>query len=210
MKRIFFLIVFSSLILFSGCVPQSQNKYQVAVINAPAEARVSGLAEKLEKSLARNGYSDFTDSSRVRFLERNREMHGYRAVLASAQLARAVGAEYAVYVGAPVFERVVKEIVPNNSFLRVLHISSRLQLKAVIVDPASGEIVSQYQSNEYFAERIVPVDSKVPPKDADPDIQALIQSALNDISPSIAEDLLNLKANYYGVDGGASDYLPSR
>lgn len=211
MKNVTKIIIIAGLMaLMSACVPQTENRYQVAVINAPTENRIIGLAEQLEKSLIRNGYSGFTDSGRVRFIERNREMHGYRAILASAQVARTVGAEYAVYVGAPIYERAVEEIVPNGSFIKVLHISSRLQLEAVIVDPRNGEVVASFSSNKYFAERIVPIDAKVPAKDADPDIQSMINAALNEIAPAIANNLSALRDNFGNYDADTSDYLPSR
>jgi len=183
--------------LFAACVPQTQSEgYQVAVINAPTEARVEGLAERLEATLARYGYSGFTSSSRMRFVEHSREMHGYRAVLSSALIARTVGAEYAVFVGAPVYERQIEEITPIDSFIKVLHISTKLRLEAVIVDPVTAKEIARYSSRTYIGERIEPIDAKIPSKADDPVLKNAITNALNDISPALAQELNSLRSAY--------------
>ncbi len=195
-SKIFILFVLQA-ILFTACIPQSQSSaYQVAVINAPTEARVVGLAERLEASLASNAYSGFTSSQRLRFIERSREMHSYRAVLSSAQIARTVGAEYALFVGAPVYERQIEEITPVGSLIKVLHISTKLQLEAVIVDPVTAKEIARYSSHSYIGERIVPLDAKIPNKEDDPNIKEAIRNALADISPSLARQLQSLRADY--------------
>ena len=201
MKRIK-IFVLSVLLasLLAACIPQTQSTgYQVAVINAPTEARVAGLAERLESSLVNYGYSGFTSSSRVRFLERNREMHSYRAVLSSAFIARTVGAEYAVFVGAPIYERQIEEITPIGSLIKVLHISTKLQLEAVIVDPVTAKEIARYSSRVYMGERIVPIDAKIPNKEDDPDLSNAISNALKDISPSLANELESLRENFTRV-----------
>lgn len=198
MKRIKIFLLLTVLAgFFSACIPQTQGSaYQVAVINAPTEARVVGLAERLEAGLIQHGYNGFTSSTRLRFIERSREMHGYRAILSSAQIARTVGAEYAVFVGAPTYERQIEEITPIGSLIKVLHISTKLQLEAVIVDPVTAKELVRFSSHTYIGERIVPLDSKVPNKEDDPNIKQAINNALADISPALAMELESLLVNY--------------
>ena len=112
-----YFIYLLTFVLLTGCVPQLEDTGpSVALINAPAEGRISGLADKLESRLTQQGplAYDFTSSSRVRFGETHRDMSGSRAALQAAFIARTYGAEWAVMIGAPTYEREVLEF----SFLK--------------------------------------------------------------------------------------------
>jgi hypothetical protein len=193
MKNVGFLIVLLALFL-TACVPQTQSNSgpSVAVINAPTDSRVEGLAEKLETELKRNSapnvYS-FVSRSRVAFQETHRDMAGSRAGLQAAFIARAFGAEYAVMVAAPMFEREVEEFTVFGTLKR--EIATKVQLEVVIVDPVTAEPVSTYTSGVYQGFRVetVPEDDELVEESKDPDFLAETQRALNEITPEVATDL---------------------
>jgi hypothetical protein len=193
MKRVWFLIVLLVLVL-SACVPQTQGDSgsSVAVVGAPADFRVEGLADKFQTELERNSAPNvygFVSRSRVAFQETHRDMAGSRAALQAAFTARAFGAEYAVMIAAPVFEREVDEFRVFDTLKR--EIVTRVQLEAVIIDPVSAEPISTYTSGVYQGFRVesVPEDEELIEESKDPDLQTEIQRALNEITPGVATDL---------------------
>jgi hypothetical protein len=187
---------FSIIILFclTACVPQTQADVGplVAVINAPTDFRVEGLADKLETELKRNSapniYS-FVSRSRVEFQETHRDMAGSRAPLQAAFIARTFGAEYAVIVSAPVFGREVEETEFATSLRR--EIATRVQLEAAIIDPVTSEVLSSYTSPVYqgFRVEIFNTDDELVEESKDPDLQAGIAQALTTLAPGLATDL---------------------
>jgi hypothetical protein len=193
MKRLCFLLI-ALVLLLSACVPQTQGDASpsVAVVGAPTDFRVEGLADRFQTELGRssapNVYS-FVSRSRVAFQETHRDMAGSRAALQAAFIARAFGAEYAVMIAAPVFEREVDEFTAFGTLKR--EISTRVQLEAVIIDPVSAEPVSTYTSGVYQGYRVetVPEDEELIEESKDPDLQTEIERALNEITPGVATDL---------------------
>lgn len=193
MRSIWF---FTGIVLFllTACVPQTQGDAgpSVAVINAPADFRVEGLADELQNELQRssapNIYS-FVSRNRVEFQETHRDMAGSRSPLQAAFIARAFGAEYAVTIGAPVFEREVDEFTFFDTLKR--EITTEVQLEAVIIDPVTAEPLATYTSGVYKGFRIetVPEDEELVEESEDPDLQAEIARAFNEITPSLATDL---------------------
>ena len=193
MRSVWFFV---TIILFclTACVPQTQADVgpSVAVINAPTDVRVEGLADKLETELKRNrapNIYDFVSSSRIRFQETHRDMAGSRAPLQAAFIARTFGAEYAVIVSAPVFEREVEETEFATSLRR--EIATRVQLEAAIIDPVTSEVLSSYTSPVYqgFRVEIFNTDDELVEESKDPDLQAGIAQALTTITPGLATDL---------------------
>jgi hypothetical protein len=196
MMRLFWIFILG---LIVSCVPQLEDAGpSVALINAPAEGRITGLADKFEGLLIRQGSLgyDFTMSSRVRFGETHRDMSGSRAPLQAAFIARTYGAEWAVMIGAPTYTREVLEFTFFNTLKR--KIFSQVKLEVKIVDPVSAEVMSTYSSNLYTSVRVETVDGEVIEKDSDPDIQALIDKALVDIVPVVKQDLDTL----FGAEKG--------
>jgi hypothetical protein len=191
--RIPLLMVF---MLLAGCVPQIEDAGpSVALINAPAEGRITGLADTLEARLLQNGalgYS-FTASSKVRFGETHRDMGGSRAALQAAFIARAYGAELAVMIGAPSYERQVLEFTFFKTPKR--KIITQVQLEVIIIDPLTAEPRSTYVSQLYSAVRVETIDGEIIEKSRDPDIQQLIDKALIDIVPVVRQDLNTLFEN---------------
>jgi hypothetical protein len=164
----------------------------IAVINAPADFRVEGLAERLEAGLERNSapnvYS-FVSRSRVAFQETHRDMAGSRSPLQAAFIARTFGAKYAVTIGAPVFEREVDEFTAFGTLKR--EITTEVQLEGRIIDPVTAEVLATYTSGVYRGVRVetVPEDEELVEESEDPDLQAEIARALNEITPGLATDL---------------------
>jgi hypothetical protein len=188
------IVLLLSVLLLSACVPQTQGDLgpSVAVINAPADFRVEGLADKLQVELGRNSapnvYS-FVSRNRVEFQETHRDMAGSRAPLQAAFIARVFGAEYSVIVSAPVFEREVDEFTFFGTLKR--EITTEVQLGAVIIDPVTAEPLATYRSGVYQGFRVetVPEDGELVDESEDPDLLAGTQRALNDIAPGLATDL---------------------
>jgi hypothetical protein len=193
MRRVWLLISLLALLLIA-CIPQTQTDSgpSVAVINAPTDFRVAGLADKLQTELQRNSapnvYS-FVSRNRVEFQETHRDMAGSRAPLQAAFIARTFGAEYSVIVSAPVFEREIEEFVVAQTLRR--EVSTEVQLEARIIDPVTAEVLSTYTSGIYkgFRVEIFNTDEEVVDESEDPDLNASIQRALNEISPGLATDL---------------------
>jgi hypothetical protein len=193
MKRFLFLLLLTGLVV-TACVPQTQadSRPSVAVVGAPADFRVEGLADKfqaqLERSSAPNVYS-FVSRNRTSFQETHRDMAGSRAPLQAAFTARAFGAEYAVMIAAPVFEREVDEFTAFGT--RKREITTEVQLEAVVIDPVTSEPLSTYTSRVYQGYRVetVPDDEELVEESEDPDLQAEIGRALNEIVPGVATDL---------------------
>jgi hypothetical protein len=192
MKRRWFLAIM--VFFLSACVPQSQNNSgpSVAVVGAPADFRVEGLADKfqtqLERSSAPSVYT-LVSRSRTSFQETHRDMAGSRAPLQAAFTARAFGAEYAVMIAAPVFEREIDEFTAFGT--RKREIATKVQLEAVIVDPVSAEVISTYTSGVYQGYRVetVPENEELVEESQDPDLLGEIERALNEIVPGVATDL---------------------
>jgi hypothetical protein len=193
MKRIWFFVALVTLVL-AACMPPTQTDAgpSVAVINAPTDFRVEGLADKLQTELRRNSapnvYS-FVSRNRVEFQETHRDMAGSRSPLQAAFIARAFGAEYAVTIGAPVFEREVDEFTFFGTLKR--EITTEVQLEAIIIDPVTAESFATYTSGVYRGFRVetVPEDEELVAESEDPDLQAEIERALNEITPGLATDL---------------------
>jgi hypothetical protein len=193
MRRAWFSVGIVLLFLVA-CVPQTQGDTgpSVAVINAPADFRVEGLADKLQTELERNSapnvYS-FVSRSRVAFQETHRDTAGSRAPLQAAFIARTFGAEYAVIVAAPVFEREVHEFTFFGTLKR--EITTEVHLEARIIDPATAEVLATYTSSVYKGFRVetVPEDEELVEQSEDPDLQAGIGRALQEIAPGLATDL---------------------
>jgi hypothetical protein len=92
-------------------------------------------------------------------------------------------------IAAPVFEREVDEFTAFGT--RKREIATRVQLRAVIIDPVTSEPLSTYTSGVYQGYRVetVPEDEELVEESEDPDLQAEIERALNEIVPGVATDL---------------------
>jgi hypothetical protein len=193
MKRFLFLLMLTGLVT-TACVPQTQvdSGPSVAVVGAPADFRVEGLADKFQAQLGRSSAPNvytLVSRNRTAFQETHRDMAGSRAPLQAAFTARAFGAEYAVMIAAPVFEREVDEFTAFGT--RKREISTKVQLEAVIIDPVTSEPLSTYTSGVYQGYRVetVPENEELVDESEDPDLQNEIERALIEIVPGVATDL---------------------
>jgi hypothetical protein len=151
--RRFSWIALATLLLLAGCAPALKSgKPSVAVINAPTEARVPGLAESLQGLLAKtpeaSAYTFSTDAA-VRFQETHRDMTAGRAPLQAAFIARSLGAAYAVMAGAPHDTHIVSHSFAGTKLRLTLELSGRAQ--AQIVDPESAKILDTFRSSPFSA-----------------------------------------------------------
>ncbi len=164
----------------------------MAVVGAPADFRIEGLADKFQTQLGRSSalssYS-LVNRSRTSFQETHRDMAGSRAALQAAFTARAFGAEYAVMIAAPVFEREIDEFTVFGT--RKREITTKVQVEAVIIDPITAEPVSTYTSGVYQGIRVetIPEDEELVEEREDPELLLETQRALNEIVPGVATDL---------------------
>jgi hypothetical protein len=193
MKRVLVLPVLFALL--SACVPVAETGPKVVLINAPADERVAGLADRLEPAILQQsalGEITFVDSNKVRFQETHRDMAGSRSPLQAAFIARAFGAEYAVTVGAPKYERSVEEGKGLFKNKRLVHIE--VMLEASIIDPVSAEVLEVIQTPMYTTDRIESLEKPLVDLDEDPDLEENLERAMLFISRPLATRLAVLLA----------------
>lgn len=101
-----------ALLLLSACVPAVVDpRPVVAVINAPTEWRITPLAGELEALLsAEESAFRFAFSELLRFQEQRRDMYDSRAPLQAAFMAQVFGADLALMVAAPRYQRTVEPL----------------------------------------------------------------------------------------------------
>jgi hypothetical protein len=178
--------------LLGSCAPVATRQAEgpsVALINAPAEDRVSPAADALQPKVESVpgccGFS-FVRSRPVRFQETHRDFFGSRAAPSSAALARNLGAELAVMVGAPLFERTARNVDGARE------VRGRVQFRATVVDADSGESLGTVGSLTFRDFRLVGEDEPLPELDEDPTMLALMDEALSDLAPHLAALLQDL------------------
>ncbi len=150
MKRLVLLF----LLVLTGCVPTSQaTRPRIAVVNAPTELRLPGLADAFAAALERKvgGTFSFSPANTLRFQETHNDMSGSRAPLRTSLIARSQGATYAVMVGLQ-GDKTARPVALNADVLEVeVTLTGRLQ--ATLVAPDSAEVLGSYVSPE-FATRV--------------------------------------------------------
>lgn len=176
--------------LVAACAPAVDGLPEITVINAPAEMRVAPLAEELEQALAEDPFAApfrFTSSRPVRWQEVRREMHRDRAPLQAAFIARNLGGAYAVMVGAPTYEREVREL-----FGDLREVAATVQVRAQVVDPETAEVIARFDSRTFRSSRLEPAVKDLPDVHDDPDVRDARHEALRDIAMPLATELANL------------------
>jgi hypothetical protein len=187
------LVVFVVLLgsLLAGCVPEVEDRRpEVTVINGPTEARVGGLARELEHLLREHGGGQtyrFTFAPPVRFQETHRDMYGSRALLQAAFISRVLGSDYALLVGAPTYEREVREV--ENWFGKNRVVDIRVRLRASIIDPVTAEEVEVITSQTAYARRVESASKPLVPLKEDSDLRRARADALASIAPAVAAEL---------------------
>lgn len=174
--------------VLAACAPQAQPSEQgdpplVAVINAPADDRVTALAGELESAVADvSGCCafEFHFAPPIRFQETHRNLFGSRAVPQSAALARNLGADIAVLASAPVFERE-EQVLDGEREIR-----GTVQLEAMVIDAGTEEILGTVVSTTFSGRRYVDEQEQLPDVEEDPLMQRLLDDAVEDLAPHLA------------------------
>lgn len=184
-------------LLLSACVPASVGEEEispvVAIINAPAEARVSALADTLERWMREIPSCcafSFTRSQPVRFQETHRDMFGSRAVPQALSLAANLSADLAVMASAPRFERNVESYDGGRE------VSGEVQVRAVLLDVETGERLATVGSLTFRDSRTVGASETLPSIEDDPTMQLLIERAAEDLAPHLVAVISDVAADY--------------
>lgn len=183
--------VFVMLLLgFTACIPQTNTVNRVIIINAPAEDRVANAAPLLHDTIANsypNQQYELISKSQASFAEGHADLFGSQALPNASAIANRLGAEIAVLVGAPIFERNVK--IAGSGVEERRKISTRVQLELQILDPLTQTILSSYKSSLFTTYRVEPTTVPIIDIDKDQDMQDSVASAIKDLNPALAKDL---------------------
>lgn len=187
-KSLFLILWLGVLIVFTSCVPQIDYGTRVAVIAAPTEARVPGLADRLQAKVKQQAAPavGFIARSRVAFQETHRDMSGSRSALQAAFIAEQFGAEYALTVGAPLFVREVR----TGKGARFISVA--VQLEAVLYNPATAEPIASYKTPVYRTERVESLSLELKPSAEDESVLSALDRGVSFLAPGIATDLVLL------------------
>jgi hypothetical protein len=179
------------LLTLSACVPAVPDpRPAVAVINAPAEWRITPLAEELEVLLRAEPAAAafrFVFSEPLRFQEERRDMYGARAPLQAAFMAQVFGAEMALMVAAPRYERVVEPLFGN--LVRVL---VEVQVEVSLVDPDTAAVVASYRSSPVRLEELMSRRAAQREEAEDALRSEARRRALAELAPWLADELVRL------------------
>jgi len=145
MVRTVLIAVF--LFLVSCCPVQQNAAPKVAVLNAPSENSIVGLAEQFQTDLVKQPEAvSFGLSSRgaLRYQETHRGMSGSRAPMQAAFSARSQGALYAVMLGFDADKTVTDSELIDNRLEITLKVTG--QLKATIVSAREARVLGTFSS----------------------------------------------------------------
>ncbi len=194
MRRLFSLLFL--VVLAAACAPALEDgRAGLALINGPMEQRVPGLAEDFQVLLEREPAAHlyrFVFPASVRFQEVRRDMFGRRAPLQAAFIARNLGAEYAVMVGAPKYERHAKTIFTPLGEQRLVTTAVRLEVN--IIDPESAEVIFSQQSALQLASRLESAQQPLVEEARDPDLLRMRRGLLRELAPPTVAELTLLLA----------------
>jgi hypothetical protein len=200
-----YLIISSLLLgaLLTSCAPASTpaGKVLVAMMNAPAQARIVGAADGVPALLARepDSRSTYVSAFTMRFLETHNDLFQSRAAPSAARIARTQGADLAVMVGVPVLDRVVTASKDGAS----RRIDVALALEAQVVDPRTDAVVQVLRTRTVQGSRVEANSEPVLPVDADPTVLALRDQAIPELAAALAAELPYLANSLLiGSNGG--------
>lgn len=189
MSRLLWLALL--LLGLSACVPAVPDpRPAVAVINAPAEWRITPLADELEALLRAEPVAAalrFVFSEPLRFQEERRDMYDARAPLQAAFMAQVFGADLALMVAAPRYERVVEPLF--GDLVRVL---VAVQVEALIVDPGTAAVVASYRSSVIYIEELMSRRAAQREEAEDALRGEARRQALAELAPWLAAELVRL------------------
>lgn len=187
MKRIILYLLLTLGLI--ACAPQLNTKAQLVILNGPADYYVPGVAKQLSNKLKTtnpNPSYSIVRSSRTEFAETHRDMFGSRANPSASLIANTYGAEFAILIGAPLFERNINKNDQNQK------IYTKVQLEVRIIDPVTQQTLANYASPLFYDVRTEALDAELPEIKDDPDIQKLIKQGIKEISPQVSQDIESL------------------
>ncbi|HEX7022037.1 MAG TPA: hypothetical protein VF171_04200 [Trueperaceae bacterium] len=187
----------SLLVALAACLPTAQqnDRPDVAVVGGPTENRVPGLADDLQELLLQEFAPlpyDFIDRRIVAFQETHREMHGARAPLQAAFIARAFGGELSVLVGAPLYRREVEGVQDAFGDKRV--VTTIVQVHIAVVEPRHALVIAALDSGIHRSVRFEPAELPLLPLSEDPGLKRDRREALQDVAGPLAAQLSSLLA----------------
>lgn len=179
-------VAFAALALtLVACAPAAAPGAQplVAVLNGPANGRISGSAALLESDMRAHGPLPFAfvHDAAMRFAEGHNDLFHDRAVPAAARIARSYGAPYAVLIGAPTMTRDVT--VSKDGSARWVDVT--LQMEALVVDASSDTVLARFESLPMQRARHESTADALPALQRDPDVQALRDRGVYDVAPAV-------------------------
>lgn len=138
----------ATMLLLMSCCPVQQNtRPAVAVLNAPSENRVTGLADEFVAGLVKQAEAAsfrLSGQSALRYQETHRDISGSRAPLQAAFAARSQGAQYAVMLGFDAKKTVTDAEIVNDRLELSLKVSG--QLRATIVSAQGADVLGTFSS----------------------------------------------------------------
>ena len=185
MKQLSLLLL---LVLLTACVPQVELGPRAIVVGGPTEYRAAGLADIFQielRAISSPAELGFVSRGATAFQETHRDMYGSRAARQTAIIARSVGAEMAVLVGAPILRRSVSE-VRGGTPKRI--VNTAVQIRVFLLDPMTSDLIATYDSRRYDTVRLE-VNQDLVDEDDDPDLIASLLRATRELAPTVATDL---------------------
>lgn len=177
-----------ALAVLAACAPAvADPRPVVVVINAPAEWRVVALADELEALVRAEPASAayrFAFSESVRFQEQRRDLYQSRAPLHAAFMARFYGADQAVLVSAPRYERSVEPV-----FGDIVCVTATVQVQVVLVDPETAAVEANYRSSVVTLTELMSRSAAEREEAQDTLRSEARRLALAELAPGLATDL---------------------
>lgn len=199
-------LVLGVLLLVAACAPAQRGptaeaRATLALLNAPAQSAVPGVADAVQEELESRADApfDFVSSFTMRFLETHSDLFHSRAAPTAARIARTHDADLAVMIGAPVLEREVSESRDGAS--RRLDVS--VALEAQIVDPRNDSVVQVLRTRTFQGSRVEGAELPLPDVERDPTVLALAERATPELAAALLAELPYLISSLLiGSNGG--------
>lgn len=189
--------------LLAACAPAAKPAGSVllAVLNAPAQARIEGAAEGVQEILEQDASPEFRYVSpfTMRFLETHNDLFNSRAAPSAARIARTQGADLAIMIGTPVIEREVTE--SRDGATRRVDVS--LALGAQVVDARTDAVVQVLRTRTLQGSRSEANRDPLVPVEKDPTVLALRDQAVPELAAALQAELPYLvRSLLIGSNGG--------
>lgn len=170
----------------AGCAPAARTAHDlplVAVLNAPAQNRLDGSAQRLEHDMRDVGALPFAfvNENAMRFQEGHNDFFHSRAAGSAARVARSYGAPLAVMVGAAVLDRQV--VVSKDQKTRQVTVT--VQMQASVVEAADATVRSELYARSLSATRVESNGDRLVPLASDPDVTRLRDAGIHDLAPAV-------------------------